>query len=183
LVWKKLWRCKIPPKVRVFIEPMDICATCGAHPESTYHAFFTCSYARQFWRTLTELTSVKLPELHPVTWSVDILDEKCCNEHDRCLILCGMWSLWSSRNDRKHGRSPIPVKLAIDWALDVCFHLILDTNRKIQTQPASTEVRWQKPEAGVVKININGSFQEETFVGATGAVIQDDNSAFLKAMA
>jgi hypothetical protein len=56
---------------------------------------------------------VKMPELHPVTWPVDILDEKCCNEHDRCLFLCEMWSLWSSRKDRKHGKSPIPVK-AID---------------------------------------------------------------------
>jgi hypothetical protein len=35
-----------------------------------------------------------------------------------------VWSLWGCRNDREHGMSPIPLKLAIDWALDVCIHLI-----------------------------------------------------------
>jgi hypothetical protein len=90
--------------------------------------------------SLIDFTSVKMPEFHLVTWSVDILDEKCCNEHDRCLFLYGMWSLWSSRNDRKHGKSPIPVKQAIDWALDVCFHLVLDTDRKIRSQASRTGV-------------------------------------------
>jgi hypothetical protein len=66
-VWKKLWCCRVPPKVRVFwrrvindftpsqanlhhrhIESMDTCATCGAQPETTYHALLTCSYAHQF---------------------------------------------------------------------------------------------------------------------------------------
>jgi hypothetical protein len=43
-------------------------------------------------------------------------------------------------------------------------------------------VQWQKPEAGTVKINTDGSFQVESLVVATGAVIRDDNDAFLKAM-
>jgi hypothetical protein len=77
----------------------------------------------------------------------------------------------------------IPMKLAIDWALDVCFHLILDTGRKIQTRMSKLVVHWQKPEAGFVKINKDDSFQDETLVGATGAVIRDENGTFLKAMA
>jgi hypothetical protein len=93
-------------------------------------------------RSLSELTDVKMPDLHPVTWSLDILDEKFCIEHDRCLFLCGMWSLWSSRNDRKHGKSPIPVRQAIDWVLDVCFHLVLDTDRKIRSQTSRSLVQW-----------------------------------------
>jgi hypothetical protein len=34
-----------------------------------------------------------------------------------------------------------------------------------------------------VKINIDRSFHVETLVGATGAMIRDDNGAFFKAMA
>jgi hypothetical protein len=44
-------------------------------------------------------------------------------------------------------------------------------------------VQWKKPEAGSMKINIDGSFQAETLVGATWAMIRDDNGGFLKAMA
>jgi hypothetical protein len=65
--WKKLWRCKVPPKVQVFlwrvlnefvpsrynlhrrhVEPLSICTTCGAQPETTYHALLQCTYARLF---------------------------------------------------------------------------------------------------------------------------------------
>jgi hypothetical protein len=60
------------------------------------------------------------------------------------------------------------VKQAIDWALDVCFHLVLDTDRKIRSQASRALVQWQKPEAGAVKINTDGSFHAETLVGATG---------------
>jgi hypothetical protein len=126
----------VPPKVRVFwwrvsnefipshanlhrrhIEPMDTCVTCGAQPETTYHALISCLYASQFWKSLEELIEVKILELHPLTWAVDVLDDIICRDRDRSIILCGMWSLWNSRNDRKHGKSPIPMKLAIDWAL------------------------------------------------------------------
>jgi hypothetical protein len=91
-----------------------------------------------------------------------------------------MWSLWSSRNDRNHIKSSIPVRLAIDWVLDVCSQLILDTGKQTQTRTSRTEVKWQKPEAGFVKINTDGSSQAETLVGATEAMIKDDNGAFLK---
>jgi hypothetical protein len=46
---------------------MNTCTTCGAQPETTYHALLTCSYARQFWQALSELTGIKIPELHPST--------------------------------------------------------------------------------------------------------------------
>jgi hypothetical protein len=113
-VWKKLWQCRVPPKVRVFwwrvsnefmssranlhqrhIEPMDTCVTCGAQPETTYHALISCSYARQFWKSLVELTGVKIPELHPLTWTTDILDDRIYRERDCSIILYGMWSLWT----------------------------------------------------------------------------------------
>jgi hypothetical protein len=132
-IWKKLWRSKVPPKVRVFgrrvsnefipsranlhrrhVEQLSTCISCGNEPETTFHALTQCSYARQFWRSLSDLTGVKLPVLHPATWTADLLDDKVCDERDRCIILCGIWSVWGSRNDRKHGKSPIPLKLDVD---------------------------------------------------------------------
>jgi hypothetical protein len=142
-MWKKLWQSKVPMKVKVFwwrianefipsranlhqrhIEPLSTCTPCGVEPETSYHALTKCSYAREFWRLLLDLMGVKLPALHLATWMMDLLDDKVCAEKERCFILCGMWSLWTSRNDRKHGKSPIPLKQAINWAMDVCLHLI-----------------------------------------------------------
>jgi hypothetical protein len=130
--WKKLWRCKVPPKVWVFwwrvsnefvpsrynqhrrhVEPLIICTTCGAQPETTYHGLLQCTYARQFWRVLADLTSITILNLHPTTWTTDVLDDSICSERERGIILCGMWSLWCSRNDQQHGKASITMKLAI----------------------------------------------------------------------
>jgi hypothetical protein len=192
----------VPLKVRVFwwrvsnefmssranlhqrhIEPMDTCVTCGAQPETTYHALIYCWYSKQFWKSLVELTWVKIPDLHPLTWIADILDDRIYRECDHSIILCGMWSLWTLRKDRKHGKSPIPIKLAIDWTLEVCFQLTIDSDRQVQNQSSRDLVRWQKPDAGVVKINTDGAFNVASLLDATGAVIRGEQGSFLKASA
>jgi hypothetical protein len=89
--------------------------------------------------------------------------------------------VWGSRNDRKHGKSPIPLKLAIDWALDACFHLMNDGERG--DQRCSADPEWKKPLPGYVKINTDGGFDAASMSGATGAVIRDGNGVFIKAMA
>jgi ribonuclease HI len=94
-----------------------------------------------------------------------------------------MWSVWGSRNDRKHGKSPIPLKPAIDWALDACFHLMNVVQRGNQRCRTKLEGKWKKPPSGYVKINTDGGFEAESMSGATGVVIRDGNGVFIKAMA
>jgi hypothetical protein len=132
--WQKLWKAKVPPKVRVFwwrvshdfipcrenlhrrhLEPIGTCYFCGNEDESTFHALTQCTSAVIFWDKLKSLTGVKLPRLHPGTWTRDLFDNVCCSETDRGIILCGMWSLWCSRNDRRHDKAPIDPCLAINW--------------------------------------------------------------------
>jgi hypothetical protein len=84
-------------------------------------------------------------------------------------------------NDRKHEKSPIPMKLTIDWALDVCFQLVIDSNRQVQNQSLRVAERWEKPIARYVKINTDNVFQVESLSGVTGAVISDEHGSFLKA--
>jgi hypothetical protein len=122
-----------------------------------------------------ELTRVKIPDLHPVTWTTDILDDGICRERDRSIILCGMWSQWTSRNDRKHRKPPIPMKVAIDWALEVCFQLTIDLDRQVQNQSLRDLDRWQKPDAGFVKINTDGAFKVASISSAIGVVIREMN--------
>lgn len=119
--WLKLWRCKIPPKVRVFwwkvshdfipcranlhrkhIEPIGTCELCGKEDETIFHALTQCTFAINFWEKLRSRTGIKLPRLCPRTWTRDLLENYFCKEEDRGVILCGMWWLWLSRNDRRH---------------------------------------------------------------------------------
>ncbi|KAG2580874.1 hypothetical protein PVAP13_6KG263901 [Panicum virgatum] len=73
------------------------------------------------------MVCIKLPKLCPYTWTVDLLDDSCCSERDRVIILCGMWSLWNNCNDTRHGKVAIAPELEIEWAMDVCFQLMTDS--------------------------------------------------------
>ena len=199
--WQKLWKSKVPPKVRVFwwriihdylpskanlhrrhIDPLSICDTCGARDETTFHALVECTYARLFWVKLYELTGIKLPVLTPDSWASALLDDNICGETDQSIILCGMWSIWRSRNDRQHGKAPINTGAAIDWALDVCFHLCSVKENTEGTKKTPTPQRWQRPPANTVKVNVDGAFAVAEGSGAIGAVARDAEGEFLMGM-
>jgi hypothetical protein len=62
-----------------------------------------------------------------------------------------MWSLWNSRNNRRHGKSPIRPRLVVEWALEACFHLSAGSQ-------TPEDERWRKPDDGFLKVNIDGAF-------------------------
>ena len=90
--WKKLWKLPIPPKVRNFwwrvihkfvpcrgilkerhVEKIANCEDCG-EVESIFHTFFKCTWALLFWEEIKRITSVKIPMLHPESWSMDMIE-------------------------------------------------------------------------------------------------------------
>ena len=73
-------------------------------------------------------------------------------EDDRIVLLCGMWSLWNTRNDYHHGKKPINPALAIDWATDACYHLLI-VQQNTRRGPTTRADNWQPPPEGVVKLN------------------------------
>jgi hypothetical protein len=122
--WRRLINDYIPSRANLHwrhVDPLNICETCGASAETTFHALFECTYARMFRSKLRELFGVRLPDLHLDTWASALLEDGTCKEMDRAIILCGMWSIWRSRNDRLHGKSPIEMKAAIDWGFRDLF--------------------------------------------------------------
>jgi hypothetical protein len=112
----------------------------------------TCDFAIKFWDNFRALTGIKLPKLCPRTWTRDLLENEFCRDEDRGVIMCGLWSLRRSRNDRRHGKRPIDPGAAIDWTLEVCCHLanFKPSKATVQTEP------WQPPESGVLKIMWTG---------------------------
>jgi len=84
-----------------------------------------------------------------------------------------MWSLWNSRNDRKHGKTPIDPRSAIDWAMEACFQLVeVCPSGKINAEQA---VKWQPLDRGTLKVDTDGAFLPGAESGATGAVLRDSN--------
>ncbi|KAF8653152.1 hypothetical protein HU200_062598 [Digitaria exilis] len=194
--WKRIWKLDVPPKVRVFwwrviheflpakhvlhkrhIELEAHCETCGASEESIKHVLSECTIARIFWEQTKDMTGVKLPFLHPDTWARDLL--VMGTPRDPAVICCGMWSLWTLRNKRRHGELGWSVREAVFWVRDTASDLweILHPVRPEEVQ--RKERFWEKPNAGWIKCNVDATFSPESKRGATGMVLRSDTRVFL----
>jgi hypothetical protein len=56
---------------------MPHCETCGADEESIRYVLIDCTIAKAFWEQAKALIGIKLPNLHPQSWAVDLLSDIC----------------------------------------------------------------------------------------------------------
>lgn len=193
ITWSRIWKLNIPPKVRVFwwrvvngflptrgelhrrhIEPLPNCEVCGLADESIKHDLLECTVARAFWEQVKVFTGVKIPMLHPVSWARDIVDPEVIKSIDAGVILCSMWSIWMSRNERKHGKQGVPVKVAVQWAIDTAFDLWLLAHPIKSTVPQVSSPRsWQPPERQWIKYNVDAAFYPGNGTASSGVVLRD----------
>lgn len=89
-----------------------------------------------------------------------------------------MWSLWTSRNKRRHGEEPISVWRAVEWARDTAYDLwcLLHPEKE---QKLKMTCRWNKPPVGWYKCNADGAFSAADNTGATGVALRDHDGCFL----
>jgi hypothetical protein len=121
--WAAIWHLNVAPKVRIFwwhalhkflptkgelkrryIEHEDHCEVCGVGNLVNLCIKWQCTYACEFWKVMKESTGFKLPLLHPVSWTRELLSGDLCATSESALIICGAWSLWTGRNARRHGK-------------------------------------------------------------------------------
>jgi hypothetical protein len=173
--WKKLWKLKVPPKVRNFwwrvikgyipcrqvlkarhIERLDRCRACG-EVESIHHALFDCTWAKLFWQEIRVVLSVKIPSLHPATWAIDIIDSNKVVPRVAAIILCGGWAVWAERNARDHGESTRSIAQSVKWTTDITRDLAESIRVKTSGHPKRRS-KWRRPEEGVIKVNVDAGF-------------------------
>jgi hypothetical protein len=111
-LWKRLWSLKVVPKVRVFwwrvmrgivpdfstltrrhVRDNRTCLVCKTTSETLLHALAECHHARMFWTQARDILNVKLPKLHPVRWTADILTESWWSPEERAKVITVMWSI------------------------------------------------------------------------------------------
>lgn len=93
--------------------------------------------------------------------------------HLNNIILCGMWTIWAARNNRRHGAKGWDTNHVARSVQEVAREVACMANVR-QADPTKQDV----PE-GWHKVNVDGSFQALTSEGGSGVVIRDDHGAFL----
>jgi hypothetical protein len=186
--WKKLWGLEVPPKVKNFwwrvvhkyipcravlrdrhMEHIACCESCGEE-ETIEHTLFRCPWTQIFWQELRKLAGVKVPVLHPDSWSMDIIDGTVVHRRDACMILCACWSIWTERNARRHGEQGRPIMSSVRWVIDTAMDLASAIKVKVHIQ---TRARWNPPEGNNIKINVDACFIDGINSGSTGLVMRD----------
>jgi len=133
------------------------------------------------------LSGVKFPELHPVSWAYDLIDGKVVSGENQTMILTGMYSLWLQRNKWRHGEQSRPTSEAVRWAMDLAYDLwnmsAMVDGAETSSVTGSHTQRWECPPEGWLKCNADGTFYENQWQGATGAVLRDEAGGFVRGRA
>jgi hypothetical protein len=199
-----IWKLCVPPKIRIFwwravnnflptkaelnrrhVEEESFCPTCGAEAKTLHHVAFVCPLAKRFWQSVERLRGFKVPDLHPVSWVKDALVGGRCTEKEAAILACGVWSLWTGRNARKHGKAHWDHSTAVRHISSMLEDMICSTSERsaAATLPAKRRAKWQKPDQGWVKVNTDATFDAATENGASGAVMRNDRGEFVAASA
>jgi hypothetical protein len=125
----------------------DHCEACGRRGEDLYHVAFECTFATRFWEAAMDMTGCKIPRFHPATWTRDLLSGEMCSEKDGAFIICGIWSLWTGRNARRHGRDKWSAKTAVKHIAAMVEELLC-SEFPVQSKPVRTKQTWHLPQDG-----------------------------------
>jgi ribonuclease HI len=154
------------------------CDLCGAEQETIKHALIDCTVAKIFWHEVKALTGAKLLKLHNQSWASDILRPDFCTDKERGFFIIGMYALWSQRNQRRHGEGVPPIRVAVNWAVNMAHDLWHITQEKKSVKPVTVRQRWQPPPSGWRKCNVDAAFDASAGQGATAAVLRSDDGSF-----
>lgn len=151
--------------------------------EDAIHVLFQCSFARQVWESMGVATWV---QIIPGETALDIFKRLFATGtmEQSVLIATLCWSLWNRRNKWVWNK----VEMSVFGTKNVALNLLADWKRaqqdkvkyKLGLSPSSR--RWQKPQVGWAKINIDAAiFLHNNAIGV-GGVIRDARGSFVRAM-
>lgn len=194
----KIWKTTTAPKLKHFLWRMlsralgtgdklsirhinldKYCKRCVSETETTDHLFFTCPHAIQIWRAsaipIHELTDSQISLETKMTalfeWHQEVPRESLHSQ----LPFWILWRIWKSRNkvifQRESNTWQKDLRNAYqdteEWILN--GHNQGDSRTTLAgTHSTRTQHRWQRPEAGWIKCNYDGSFtgQNQRSTGA-----------------
>lgn len=123
-------------------------------------------------------------------WLLDSLEK--ASAHERPMLLMIIWRNWQVRNDIIHGKPASPVEASMRFLesyISTLLQISHNPNANLQKgkqniclfkqNPTpyqsvhSVPLHWEKPPAGWMKLNIDGSFQAEDENGGVGMILRN----------
>jgi ribonuclease HI len=206
-IWKDLWKLKIPSKIKIFswkalhgtlpcrailadrhMKVAAQCPVCLNGAENIRHALFTCDRAIQVWKALGLEQHIEEALVYDRAGSValkyligsDRRSSPVMGQPDlQTLVAVGAWYIWWERRQAVKGEKvPPPLRSAMPI-------IVLSANYLAAARSKGDgRIRkngWEKPPKGLVKLNVDASYDENSKTGATGAILRDSKGFFIAA--
>jgi hypothetical protein len=186
-LWDSLWKLNVMPKVRVFwwlvlrgilpvegtlhhrhIASLARCRVCLSANEDMMHALIRCTHAQKFWTEARSWLDLKLPELHPASWSRDILCDPIFREEERPKIITVMWAIWTSRNNIVHDKGSLDPVQSMKMTREALAVLEIP-KMHAKVLPGHG---WRPPDDGWIKINTDAGISFDAMRGGAGGVVR-----------
>lgn len=113
-----------------------------------------------------------------------MLSGELCTPSEITLIICGVWSFWSGRNARRHGKDRWNAQAAVRHVSAMVEDLkCLQMSNSPRPPRQERRGQWESPPQGWLKVNSDAAFNANSSAGAPGVVIRDADGRLLPAAA
>ena len=201
-MWKKLWKLKVPSKIKIFgwralrgllpcnailsnrhIIPEGGCPICHGGAQDIKHMIFTCARSEAVWRSIGVWERIR--NLLGIDRSGSVLLEEIIRQQEQLhgldiglaeLILTGGWYLWWERRQLTHGESVQPPPRS-----GLAIAALAKNYKLAGVRGAKVREGWRKPPDGCLMVNVDASFDDEKGCASTGAIIRDGSGSMIAA--
>ena len=135
---------------------------------------------RGFGQKLKKFSGLSIPNHHPSTWALDVLQAEVCSPSAAAMLVCGAWTLWTGRNARRHGRKVWEPGATVRYISSLLEDLA-SLKTPVKEKGASFPSVWRCPEEGWVKVNTDPAFDADSCTGSAGVVIRDHKGLVMAA--
>ncbi|CAN6543682.1 unnamed protein product [Malus baccata var. baccata] len=209
-LWKTVWKLKVPPKIRTFMWktlhealatmknlyirrsfPSPICPLCNSQDESIEHLFLFCPWVEVVW--FGGMLNLRPIRQHVSSWASWLVQmgaaengsaEVRINRISYIAFTC--WHIWKSRCEFQFNNQAIyPSRVVAAVSRSVTAYqesTFRQSSPSLLIQSSLGDgVQWSPPNQGVIKINVDASWEARTGEGFTGVVARDEHGRFVAA--
>ncbi|KAL5565353.1 hypothetical protein UlMin_028517 [Ulmus minor] len=189
--WKKFWRLRIPPKIRIFlwkayynwipslvnldkhgVPTQKRCPNCNETDDTTLHALWGCKTLESLKVLCDSFIRFKLPPQCDL--KEFLLTANDCLSLENLEFLCVLlWRIWFRRNKWIHEQTWLDDESCYSWARQ---HLADFQDANFQKEVLSKKGAnnpWQAPTIGWVKVNSDAAWCNKQKKFGLGTVIRD----------
>jgi hypothetical protein len=76
-----------------------------------------------------------------------------------------------ARNDRRHDKVPLPVRIIVQWAVDIAFDLWQLVHPEKGKDAVANLKCWERPALGWTKCNVDAAFYDGDRSAATSVIL------------